>query len=297
MHLKTYHPIPKFPPISISGTQCQLSCQHCNREYLRGMVPAMTPETLLQTCRDLRDKGAIGVLVSGGSTRDGGILNMREMREALRQAKAETGLILNIHPGLMDEATVQALSGAIDFVSLEIPSTETIRDVFGLDATTEDYVDINRRMKAAGMNVMPHITVFDGTEGRLLRPLTSSAHPEVIVVITFTPTRGTPMAESAAPTPEMVKGVISRVKEMFPETELSLGCMRPRRRELRVALELAALDAGVARMELPSQQTLDVARERGYTIERFDACCALPTALEAVAAVSWSPKHAQERDH
>ena len=123
MHLKTYHPIPKFPPISLSGTQCQLSCQHCNREYLRGMIPAMTPETLVRTCRDLRAKGAIGALLSGGSTRDGGILNMREMREAIVQAKAETGLILNIHPGLMDEATVQALSGAIDFVSLEIPST------------------------------------------------------------------------------------------------------------------------------------------------------------------------------
>ena len=286
MRLKTYYPIPKFPPISLSGTRCQLSCQHCNREYLRGMIPAMTPETLLQTCRDLRDKGAIGVLVSGGSTLDGGILNMLEMRGAIRKAKAETGLILNIHPGLMDEATVQALSGAIDFVSLEIPSTETIRDVFGLDATTEDYVDTYHRMKAAGMNVMPHITIFDGTEGRLLSPLTSSSHPEVIVVIIFTPTRGTPMAEVAAPTPEMVNCVISRVKAMFPETEISLGCMRPRIRELRVALELAALDAGVTRMELPSQQTLDVARERGYTIERFDACCALPGTLEAVASVS-----------
>jgi hypothetical protein len=286
MHLKTYHPIPKFPPISLSGTQCQLSCRHCNREYLRGMAPAMTPETLVQTCRDLRDKGAIGVLLSGGSTRDGGILNLREMREAIQQAKAETGLILNIHPGLMDEATVQALRGAIDFVSLEIPSTEIIRDVFGLDATTEAYIDTSHRMRAAGMNVMPHITVFDGTEDELLRPLTSCAHPEVIVVIIFTPTRDTPMAEVAAPTPEMVRGVISRVKAMFPETEISMGCMRPRRRELRLALELAALDAGVARMELPTQQTLDIARERGYTIERFDACCALPTALEAVASVS-----------
>jgi len=286
MHLKTYHPIPKFRPISLSGTQCQLSCQHCSREYLRGMVPAMTPETLVRTCRDLRDKGAIGVLLSGGSTREGGILNLREMREAIPQAKAETGLILNIHPGLMDEATVQALSGTIDFVSLEIPSTEVIHDVFGLDATAEEYVDTYRRMKAAGMNVMPHITIFDGTEDELLRPVTSSAHPEVIVIIIFTPTRGTPMAETPAPTPEMVKGVISRVKAMFPETEISLGCMRPRRRELRLALELAALDAGVARMELPMQQTLDIARERGYTIERFDACCALPTALEAAASVS-----------
>lgn len=281
MHLKTYHPLPKFPPLSLSGTECELNCQHCNREYLRGMLPAMTPETLLQRCRDLRAQGATGVLLSGGSTRDGGILNMREMRDAIRQAKEETGLILNIHPGLMDDDTIQALRNTIDFVSLEIPSTETIRDVFGLDATTADYIDTYRRMQAAGVSVMPHITIFDGTEDELLRPLTTSEHPEAIVIIVFTPTRDTPMADETAPSAEMVKNAISRVRLMFPNTEISLGCMRPRTRELRLAIELAALDAGVTRMELPSRKTLDVARERGYTIERFDACCALPIALEA----------------
>jgi hypothetical protein len=43
---------------------------------------------------------------------------------------------------------------------------------------------------------------------------------------------------------------------------------------------MAALDAGVSRMELPSRQLLAAAQARGYRIERFDACCALPRALE-----------------
>lgn len=283
MKLKIYHPIPKFPPISLSGTQCELSCQHCNRAYLRGMRAAMTPEALIRTCRELRSQGVIGALLSGGSTRDGGILNLPEMVEAIRTAKAETGLILNIHPGLMSEATAESLADVIDFVSLDIPSTEAIREVFGLDATTEDYIATYHRLRGAGMHVIPHVTVYDGTEDQLLAPIAGGQDPESIVIIVFSPTRGTPMADESAPSPESVGRVIGRVREAFPASEITLGCMRPRSRELRVALELAALDAGVTRMELPSRQTLAVARERSYEIERFDACCALPRALEPIA--------------
>jgi lipoyl synthase len=283
MQLKVYTPIPRFPPLSLSGTACQLSCQHCNRAYLRGMRPVTTPETLVRTCRELRDQGAIGALLSGGSTHEGEILNLPEMVEAIRVAKRETGLILNIHPGLMDEATAEALAGSIDFVSLEIPATETIREVFGLDATTADYVATYQRLRAAGMHVVPHIAVYDGGEDQLLKAIVDLPHPETIVVIVFSPTLGTPMAEAEAPSPDMVGGVVARLVAAFPETEITLGCMRPRTKEIRSALELAALDAGVSRMELPSRETLAIAKARGYEITRFDACCALPRALEARA--------------
>jgi lipoyl synthase len=282
MTLKVYAPGSKFPPISLSGTKCQLGCLHCDRAYLRGMRPAMTPEALLQTCRELRDQGAIGALLSGGSARDGAMLNLPdpEMVGAIRQAKAETGLILNMHPGLMTKATAQSLAGVIDFVSLEIPSTATIRDVFGMDATTEDYLATYHRLSDAGMHVVPHIAVYDGVEDTLLVPLVDAPPPETIVVIVFSPTRGTPMAEVAPPSPEMVGGVIESLVERFPHTDIALGCMRPRIREQRLALELVALDAGVKRMELPAHQTLEIAQHRGYRIERFEACCALPKALE-----------------
>jgi len=228
--LKTYSPMPKFPPVSLSGTACQLNCRHCNRSYLRAMVPAVGDGELVAVCQDLRDRGAVGALLSGGSARDGTILNLRERVDAIRQAKAETGLILNIHPGLMDEATAEALAPVIDFVSLEIPSTPTIRDVFGLDATTEDYVATYHRLRKVGMHVAPHIAIYDGTEDRLLEPLARAPHPETIVIIVFSPTRNTPMAEVIPPSAEMVGSVIERVRASFPTTEIALGCMRPRAR-------------------------------------------------------------------
>lgn len=279
--LKSYYPLPKFPPISLSGAECRLNCRHCNRAYLKGMLPAESSEALIERCRALEAEGAIGVLLSGGSDRDGGILNLPMRLDAIRQVKAKTNLILNIHPGLVDDATAQRLT--VDFASLEIPDTGKIRDVSGLDATTADYVATYRRLRAAGVNVVPHIAVYDGQEAGLLDdliPQPGEAAPETIVVIVFSPTRGTPMADVPPPAPETVRHVVQEIGEMFPETELALGCMRPRSRDVRHAIELAALDAGVSRIALPSRQILATARDRGYTVTAFDGCCALPVAFE-----------------
>lgn len=283
MRLKTYYPIPRFPPISLSGAACELHCAHCDGHYLGGMHPAATPESLVERCRALAQNSAVGVLLSGGSGKDGTILNLASMTDAIRTVKRETDLILNVHPGLIDAATAQNLT--VDFASLDIPSDDVIRRVQRLEATTADYIAAYRNLRDAGIDVVPHITVYDGDEAKLLSAIAADgAAPRVITVIVFSPTRGTPMADEPAPDAETVARVIREIKAMFPQTEISLGCMRPRSRALRDAIEVAALDAGVSRMELPSQQTLRYAAERGYEIAKFDACCALPEAFEAWAA-------------
>ena len=281
MVFKTYYPMPKFPPISLSGTACQLRCQHCDATYLRGMLAADTPEALLSTCKTLSQKGAVGALLSGGSDREGGILNLKTMLGAIQRIKQETSLILNLHPGLLDKATAEGLR--VDFASLEIPAQDVITNVFRLDARTEDYVATYDRLREAGIEVVPHISVYAGGEHALLRAVHA---PNVIVVIVFSPTRHTGMSDEAPPAPSMVADVIRNVSAMFPKAEISLGCMRPRDKGLREEIELAALDAGASRMELPSRKTLAYARERGYTIQGFDACCALPLAYEALAVRS-----------
>ena len=282
MRLKTYYPMPKFPPISLSGAACRLHCAHCDATYLGGMLPADTPESLGERCRALRQNGAIGALLSGGSDTDGALLNLAAMPDAIRQARQETGLIFNVHPGLIDAATAQRL--AVDFASLDIPSDDVIQRVLGLDATTADYIAAYHTLRAAGIDVVPHVTVYNGDEAGLLRPIAAAGDvPHVVVIIVFSPTRGTPMADAPAPGSEAVANVVAEVKALFPEAEIALGCMRPRARALRETIELAALRAGVARMELPSQKTLCYASDAGYEIPTFDACCALPISLELTA--------------
>jgi lipoyl synthase len=274
MELKIYKPLPRFPPISLSGGRCQLNCRHCNRTYLGGMTQADTPERLLRVCRRLEAEGALGVLLSGGSDREGRLMNLRRMLPAIRRVREETNLILNVHPGLLDRETAGDLH--VDFASLEIPGDETLERVFGLDATTEDYLTTYQHLVAAGVHVVPHVTVYHGREAALLETIEA---PETIVVIVFSPTRGTPMAEVPPPDADMVGQVVADLRTMHPGAEIALGCMRPRRRPLREEIERAALDAGVSRMVLPARSTVETAQERGYTLTHFDACCALPQSL------------------
>ncbi|MBN1920247.1 MAG: hypothetical protein JW892_03305 [Anaerolineae bacterium] len=285
-HLKVYHPMPRFPALSLSGSACELHCRHCTATYLAGMTPVTTPEALLAVGHQLRERGALGALLSGGSTRQGAILNLKPMVAAIQRLKAETGLLLNLHPGLLDEATTAALAGAIDFASLEIPATVTIREIFGLEATTADYRMTYTYLREAGIPVIPHVTVYDGNEAALLEGLPT---PETVVIIVFSPTPGTPMATAVPPAPEMVGRVFEQVRALFPDAELSLGCMRPRSSGMRVPLEMAALEAGATRMELPARATLEAARALGYAITHFDTCCALPRRFEPQLVSPQSP--------
>jgi len=276
-HLKVYHPMPRFPALSLSGSACELHCRHCTATYLASMTAVTTPEALLAAGRRLQERGALGALLSGGSTREGVILNLKPMTAAIRRLKAETGLLFNLHPGLLDEPTAAMLAGSIDFASLEIPSTETAQHIFGLQVTTDDYRATYAHLRSAGIPVIPHITVYDGGEAALLEGITS---PETVVVIVFSPTPGTPMSTTPPPSPEAVGKVFQQVRVLFPEAELALGCMRPRGAGIRVALEMAALEAGATRMELPARVTLQAARALGYETLNFDTCCALPRKFE-----------------
>jgi hypothetical protein len=284
MHLKIYRPLPKFPPVSLSGGSCQLNCQHCNRTYLGGMTRVETPERLLDTCRRLEAEGAVGVLLSGGSDRDGRLMNLQRMLPAIRNVREETDLILNVHPGLLDRETAEGLD--VDFASLEIPGDETIRQIFGLNATTEDYLATYRHLVAAGTRVVPHVTVYNGKEAALLEAIDD---PAVIVVIVFSPTRDTPMADTPPPTADRVGQVVADLRTRHPGAEIALGCMRPRRRPIREQIERAALEAGVSRMVLPARSTIERAQARGDTLMHLDACCALPTAYEDRIRAHQSP--------
>ena len=285
MILKTYYPYPSFPPVSVSGGECRLKCRHCNSIYLKGMTRAETPEKLIKVCKKLDENDAIGVLLSGGYNEDGGLLNLERMLPAIKKIKKKTKLIINIHPGFVDKKTACNLD--VDFASLEIPSNFMIKNVFRLNKTTNDYVETYYNLKNAGIDVVPHICVYSGDEHKLLENIEKLS---AIVVIVFTPTKNTPMQNEKTPAPERVGNAIKNIKKMFPETEISLGCMRPRNGRIREDIEIEALKSGASRIELPSKKTIEYAKQHGYEIKRFDACCALPKRFEERALVNSATK-------
>src|SRR4030067_3681715 len=57
----------RFAAISVTGSHCDLRCAHCKGKLLESMIPAENPETFLQMVDQLRSRGALGVLLSGGA--------------------------------------------------------------------------------------------------------------------------------------------------------------------------------------------------------------------------------------
>ncbi len=251
------------------------------------MKDYVKPEQLLQRCKNISNDGGVGILLSGGCNNKGEMLNLRTLLPTIQRIKDETNLIIKLHTGFVDEELAQDIVEAgVDIASMEcIGANETIHEVLGLPATVEKYAETFENLKNAGMpHIVPHVCIglHYGKllgEFKALEIIKETCDPSVLVFIVLKPTKGTAFAEVQPPAPGDVKKVISNAKKLFPKIELSLGCMRPRSRG-REPIELAALNAGVTRMEIPSKQTIRVASEKGYKIQEINACCALPEEFE-----------------
>jgi len=284
---RSYYVWPKFPSISMSGDSCALHCKHCNHTYLNDMQSLTKPEKFLETCRQLADNGIVGFLLSGGCNKNGEMLNLRKLLPVVKQVKKETNLIVKLHTGFVDKSLAENIvSAGIDIASVEVVgSDETIKEIFDFNATTKSYMSTLQNLESAGMPyIVPHICIglhygeMNG-EFKALKIIKESCNPSLLVMIVFRPTRGTVLENCKIPSISDISTVVKKAKEMFPYNDISLGCIRPRAR-YREEIELAALQAGVTRMEIPSKNTLKAAEDMGYTIRTINACCALPEELE-----------------
>ena len=284
---RSYHVWPQFPSLSMSGNACALHCKHCNHTYLNDMQPCTHPEDLIETCRSIADQGAVGFLLSGGCDISGEMLNLRTLLPAIKQIKQETNLIIKLHTGIVDNDLAQDIGDAgVDIASVEVVgSNQTIHDIFDYEVTVASYQNTLYNLSIAKIPyIVPHVCIgldYGNINGEFhaLDMIKQTCTPALIVFIVFRPTKGTPLASCKIPSPADVKTVISYAHQLFPTTELSLGCIRPRTR-FREDIERAAVDAGVTRMEIPSKSTLNYVQEEGFTIRKIHACCALPQELE-----------------
>ena len=280
------YPHPKFPTLSITGDFCALRCKHCGRRYLRRMISCPTPEALRETCSELASNGARGVLLSGGYNSEG-YVPFEPFLDAIERVKRETSLFLNLHTGLVPAWLARELGRAgVDMASVDvIGDDETIKLVLGLERTTRDYERALRDLSSAIPHVVPHICIglhageIKGERKAL--ELAAGINPRVLVMLVLVPTSGTEFEHVSGPSARAVGEIIAEARLRFPEAELALGCMRPRGPQ-RVEIELAALRAGVDRMEIPSEETIEAARGFGLHVRRLEACCAVPSSFTGV---------------
>jgi len=251
--------------ISLTGAQCALDCAHCGGHYLRGMQPIW----------QARVEGATSCLISGGYDASGRVpvTAYLDKIKAIRQ-----GRVMNWHVGLIGEEEIRVIAPYVDIISFDfVGDDETIREVYGLDLTVEDYVQSYQLLRQYA-RVLPHITIGlrggkIGHEYRALEIL-EDLGVEGLVLIVFIPTAGTRYADRQPPGIGEVVDILVESRLRFPDKPLYLGCMRPRGR-YRIELDPLAVRAGVNAIVNPAREAVRLAEELGLRIIRGRECCVI----------------------
>ncbi len=266
-----------FVSVSVTGDACALKCEHCNTKVLLRMDDVPQNKSLFETCQEIAAKGARGVLVSGGSDRQGRVPLLQHM-EDLKRVRRELGLTIRVHPGLVSEEVAEGLAEVgIDGAMVDIiGAEETIKEVYHLDYGVDEYERTLERLQRHGVPTIPHI-ILGLHFGRMLGEkraleLIASYPPKVLVIVVFMPLYGTPMANVAPPAPEEVGAFFNKARRTLPDTPIMLGCARPYG-ESKKRIDRFAIDAGLNGIAYPAEGMVEYATQQGLTPHFHDACC------------------------
>jgi hypothetical protein len=190
---------------------------------------------------------------------------------------------------MLDGPTAAALKQAgVDQANVDIVGADdTWREVMHLPdgaALLDQSLDA---LQAAGLEVVPHV-VMGIHAGRIVGErraleILRRYPPRLLVWVVLMPLPATPMAGALPPTLEEAARLLGESRLLFPESQIALGCARPRG-EYRRALERIAVDAGVNRVALYSEETVDYARSLGIEAGFLQTCCSLASARPASSA-------------
>lgn len=265
-----------FVSVSVTGAACALQCDHCHGRVLEGMTP-VNGTGLFDLARDAAARGARGLLVSGGSDRQGRVPLLRHVPD-MKRIRAELGLTLRVHPGLPDEETAAALGEVdLDGAMLDvIGADETIRDVYHLDSGVAEYEAVLERLERHGVPLVPHI-VLGLHYGRMLGEwraleIIRRHRPKLVVLVVLMPLYGTRMAAVEPPPLPDLAAFFRAAREAFTHVPVSLGCARPVGSQ-KAAIDRLAVEAGLDGIAYPAEGIVSYARERGRDPRFHDACC------------------------
>lgn len=256
--------------ISTTNDSCNLNCAHCNGYYLKNMTPIDSYNEKVKT------RNISSMLLSGGCSFEGDV-PINSHVETLKKLKKE-GYKLNAHLGLMDEKSIENVCKYIDVVSFDLVfDKETIKEVYKIDKNKEDYIETYENIKKY-TNVAPHICI--GLKGGEIKgeyeiiDYLAQNPPEKVTFIVLIPTKNTEYENVSPPDLDKLSDVLCEARIKLPNTQINLGCMRPRG-AYRKELDNIALECGVNKIVLPSKSAKEKALEMNMTICETKECCVL----------------------
>ncbi len=270
---------PKFVDISITGRNCELMCDHCASKILWHMIPATTPQELKRVGRELKEKGVDGILISGGSNKDG-VVELYEFLDTMRYLKEELGMMVTCHVGLVDEELAKGLKEAgTDAVLLDIiGDDETIREVYKLPhKSVKDYDESMRLLRKYGLRIVPHIIVglhYGKIKGEYnALDMIAKYKPETLVIVVIMPYYGKAKFQLLPPpSPEESADVFLYARKKMPDSPIMVGCARPAGAD-RTKLDIYAILAGVNGIAFPAEGVLTYSKSIGLEPVVSPSCC------------------------
>lgn len=267
----------KYPGISITGDQCALSCDHCGGIILKTMIHGANPDELVQKCIRLAKKGNFGILLSGGCTKMGA-LPWKKFIPAIAEIKRQTNLFISIHSGLIqyDDAARLKEAGVDQALIDVIGNDETYQKVYHVPFGVGEIEKSMEALQKAKLPTVPHVVCgldygrINGEERAL--EMISQFPVEQVVIVSLMNLAGTPMENANPPHAREVAHIITKARTRMPKTPISLGCARQRGDSL---METLAIDAGVNRMALPSDDAILRAKHHGLEIRYQKTCCSV----------------------
>jgi len=269
----------RYPAISLTGSRCDLLCEHCKGRLLDPMIQILDPADLVRVSTLLKDKGALGILLSGGSDTSGK-LPWDRFCGSIARTHEETGIFMSAHVGFPDLETCRRLkqAGVKQALMDVIGDRETATRVYHLKSE-KVVLDALESISRSGLALAPHV-VCGLLYGRLkgekkALEIISRYKPDVLVIVVLSPLKGTPMATAVPPSPLEVARLIAEARLLMPEVPIALGCERPRNRQGWI-LESLALRAGITRMAVWSDQAIQEAIRLGLQPRFQPTCCSVP---------------------
>ena len=268
----------EFVSISVTGNNCALNCEHCNTKMLDNMLDLPSFDgSLFDMAKNLHEKGAKGILVSGGSNIRNQVPLLPHMDD-MKRIRKELEMVIRVHPGLPDEETCAALSELdVDGVMLDIiGDQETISDVYHLDATPTDYEAVLERLYRHDIPAVPHIVLghyFGKMNGEWAAlDMIKKYPPKTLVLVILLPLTGTGMEGVVPPSVNEIGDFFDTARLALPSTPILLGCARPLG-PIKIKIDQMAINAGLNGIAFPSEGIVAYASEKGLNPSFVNACC------------------------
>jgi len=266
-----------FPSISVTGSFCALKCKHCGGKVLNTMLPAQSPQRLIEVCRDIKAKGGLGCLISGGCLPDGSV-PLDRFVDAIAEVKKTLDLTVVVHTGVIDAKLAGRLADAgVDAALIDVlGSDETIREIYQLNVSVADYDRSLRVLHESGIPLVPHVLVglhYGKLKGEFEAiEMISRYSPSAVIIIALMPIHGTTMEKATPPKPMDIARVLVAARFMLPKTPLVLGCMRPKGKH-KAETDVWAVKAGVNAIAFPAERAIKLAESMNLETSFSSRCC------------------------